>query len=381
MSRAILVTSDFPPAFGGGISRYYYTWCLHTKCTVSVVAPNYDDAALFDTAQPFPIYRQWVPVQRFFLLRLLQALILVWRGSLIAKRAHARVIVLGHWYFAFFGFIAHYFFHLPFIVVLHGGELDRFQSNSVLRRIAIACIEQSNAIVVNSDYTAQRYRKDGGRHSRIVKIAPSVDTRLFSRGVDFEDIIQRHNLRDRRVLLTVSRLVERKGHDTVIKALPLILKTIPNCVYLVVGIGPEEKRLRTLAYDLGVSNRVIFAANVPDTELPAYYNTCDIFVMPSRSLSGREGVEGFGIAYLEASACGKVVIGGRSGGVAEAVTDGMSGVLVDPLDEQFLAQTIITLLTDTDLAAQLGSQGRAITESNYDAEIQSQNLDQLLAQI
>lgn len=381
MLNALLIVSDFPPAFGGGISRYYHTLCSYISQPLGVVAPAYGNTDIFDAAQSFPIYRRWVPVQRYIFLRLAQALILVWYGSLVAKRMRARVLILGHWYFTFFGFIARHFFRIPFIVMLHGGELDRFRSNSMLRRIIVACIEQASAIVVNSDYTAQCYRESGGQHPRIVKIAPGIDTQFFTPSVNCVDVIHRYDIVTKRVLLTVSRLVERKGHDIVIKAMPLILQKIPMCVYLIVGSGPEEKRLRDLAEVMAVSKSVIFAGSVPDSDLPAYYNACDVFVMPSRSLDKREGIEGFGIVYLEANACGKAVIGGRSGGVSEAVKEGVNGLLVDPHDECAFAETVIGLLSDPSWAERLGSQGRVRVTEEYDSRLQASRLDQLIEMV
>jgi len=376
--KALLVTSDFPPTFGGGIARYYHSMCMHTKHQMVVLAPHDRNTASFDSAQPFPVNRLRVPLQRFFVLRLLQALILVWRGSLIAKNTNSKVVILGHWYFAFFGFVLRFYSRLPFIVVLHGGELDRFRSYSLLLRLAIVCIEQASAVIVNSDYTAQQYRNHGGRHARIVKIAPGVDTLYFSPSMKCDHVIRRHHLQGKRVLLTVSRLVERKGHDIVIRALPIILQNIPQCVYLIVGSGPEERRLRDLAQTLNVSDHVIFAGSVADAELPAYYNACDIFTMPSRALDKREGIEGFGIVYLEANACGKAVIGGRSGGVSEAVEEGVSGILVDPNNESELAKAAIRLLNDPLQMSRLGMQGRRRVEYNYDVRIQASRLDQLI---
>jgi phosphatidylinositol alpha-1,6-mannosyltransferase len=129
---------------------------------------------------------------------------------------------------------------------------------------------------------------------------------------------------------------------------------------------------------VGVSDRVIFAGPVADEELPAYYNACDVFVMPSRQFEGREGVEGFGIVFLEASACAKPVIGGRSGGVNEAITDGVSGLLVDPLDVKALADAVVGLLLDPDRTRRLGMQGRKRVEQEFDWRIQAEKLRDLL---
>ena len=142
-----------------------------------------------------------------------------------------------------------------------------------------------------------------------------------------------------------------------------------DVIYLIVGRGREEARLRELASELGLEDRVAFAGYVPDGDLPRYYRVCDLFVMPNRVTQGTalEGdIEGFGISFLEANACGKPVIGGRSGGAIEAVEEGVVGVLVDPESEEEIAAAIGTLLEDRSLARRLGENGRRRVEDAFD---------------
>ena len=168
-------------------------------------------------------------------------------------------------------------------------------------------------------------------------------------------------------LLTVARLVLRKGQDTVIRALPRLQKSIPGIQYLIVGSGPDEQPLRELAQRLGVENNVQFIGPVPDADLPGIYQNCDVFVMPSRvSMDGSE-VEGFGIAYLEAGATAKPVIGGRNGGVEAAILDGVTGFLIDPSDVTELAERIEQLACHHDLALQMGKAARARVLAEFSA--------------
>jgi phosphatidylinositol alpha-1,6-mannosyltransferase len=379
MTQALLITSDFPPTFGGGISRYYHCLCQYSENKIAVLAPQCGETRLFDESQPFPIFRHRVPLGRALPLRFLQTLLLGLHGVRLARRTGARVILFGHWYLAMVGSIIHRLWGFPFYVFLYGGELDRFAGSPAIMRAVVAALDQAQTIIVISEYTRQDYVcKKGGRNQRIVKISPGVDARRFAPGADYSFIVSRHGLEGKRVLLTVSRLVERKGHDVVIRALPQILESVPDTVYLIVGSGPMEQTLKTLCQEVGVSDRVIFAGPVADEELPAYYNACDVFVMPSRQFEGREGVEGFGIVFLEASACAKPVIGGRSGGVNEAITDGVSGLLVDPLDVKALADAVVGLLLDPDRTRRLGMQGRKRVEQEFDWRIQAEKLRDLL---
>jgi phosphatidylinositol alpha-1,6-mannosyltransferase len=162
------------------------------------------------------------------------------------------------------------------------------------------------------------------------------------------------------VVLTVGRRVERPGHDLVIRALTALEEQ--SVRYVIAGTGPEEGRLRRLVEALGVRDRVLFTGHVPDEDLPGLYAACDVFVMPSRALGARDGIEGFGTVFLEAGACAKPVIGGWSGGVSEAVEDGVTGLLVDPHDPEALAEALRRLLRDPELRRRMGEAGRTRAE-------------------
>jgi phosphatidylinositol alpha-1,6-mannosyltransferase len=131
----------------------------------------------------------------------------------------------------------------------------------------------------------------------------------------------------KRVILSVSRLVERKGVDKVIEALPFVLERCPNALYVVVGDGPYRERLMELAQEKGIADKVLFAGRVPD--IRPFYRACDVFVLPTRE--GRKGdIEGLGLVYLEAAACGKPVVASLVGGVADAVVPNETALIVEP---------------------------------------------------
>jgi len=177
------------------------------------------------------------------------------------------------------------------------------------------------------------------------------------------DIRRRHNVEDRMLLLTVGRLVVRKGHDNVIAALPLIKKKIPGVHYLIVGDGSHRKNLEEQVMSAGLCNNVTFVGYVPCEELGAYYCACDLFIMISRELPG--SVEGFGIVYLEAGAVGKAVVAGRSGGTSDAVIDGETGVLVEPENVEEVSAVVTGLLLDPQQRELLGSNGKRRVLQEY----------------
>jgi phosphatidylinositol alpha-1,6-mannosyltransferase len=179
-------------------------------------------------------------------------------------------------------------------------------------------------------------------------------------------------------LLTVGRLVSRKGIDTVLQTLPHLRQQFPSLRYEIVGDGPDRERLQTLVAELGVESAVTFLGKVSDAAMLAAYRRADIFVMPAREEKENASMEGFGIVYLEASACALPVVAGRSGGVVEAVQDGVTGILVEPDDPQALAKVLQTLLNDPALRQRLGENGRAFVQTHMTWDKAADQLHQIL---
>jgi phosphatidylinositol alpha-1,6-mannosyltransferase len=167
------------------------------------------------------------------------------------------------------------------------------------------------------------------------------------------------------VIVTVGSLTARKGHDMVIRALPRLRETVPDITYLIVGQGGYRAKLEELAMSLGVRDRVIFVGQVSAEDLPDIYALADVFVMPSREHLESCDVEGFGLVFLEASACAKPVVGGRSGGIPDAIVDGVTGLLVNPNDAEDIANSLARLLTNSNLAIRLGQQGRCWVTKDF----------------
>jgi phosphatidylinositol alpha-1,6-mannosyltransferase len=155
--------------------------------------------------------------------------------------------------------------------------------------------------------------------------------------------------------MTVARLVPRKGIDSVLRALQVLLSRFPTLTYAIVGDGPDRARLMALSDSLGVSAHVRFSSRVGH-DLVDYYNACDLFVMPAREETG--DIEGFGLVFLEAGACEKPVIGARAGGVVDAIIDGVTGLLVAPDDITALAHAIDSCLSDPASARAMGHAAR-----------------------
>lgn len=247
---------------------------------------------------------------------------------------------------------------LPYIIWAHGNEIGMALSGE--RPDLVTRLHGASRVIAVSDYTARQVAATGVERSRIETIHPGCDSERFRPLAPDPDLAERllGERRNTPVMLTVGGLVGRKGQDTVIRALPRITETVPDATYLIAGDGPDRERLENLATSLGVRDRVVFAGPVDDADLPSIYALADVFAMVSREQAGGCDVEGFGLVFLEAAACGKPSVGGRSGGVPDAVCDGHTGFLVDPLSVEDTADTLARLLTDRACAETLGANGR-----------------------
>jgi phosphatidylinositol alpha-1,6-mannosyltransferase len=183
-----------------------------------------------------------------------------------------------------------------------------------------------------------------------------------------EQARKRFALNGRFVLLTIARLVPRKGHLAVLHALTGLRSRIPKLRYLIVGDGPTKARLHQAVRELGLEDVVLFGGEVSDQERTSLLHACDVFVMPNSDILRPDGVldtEGFGIGFLEASACGKPAIAGKAGGAPEAVSDGRTGILVDPANTTELKNAILRVYSDRDLALRLGLEGKQRVEREF----------------
>ena len=212
---------------------------------------------------------------------------------------------------------------------------------------------------------------------QMVKIAPGIDVDHFC-PQDSTALRKELKLENKQVIVSVGRLVHRKGQDHLIQALPEILKSVPDAHVLMVGQGPYLPHLKKLVARHNLNDHVSFIGRIQYAQLPQYICAGDIFAMPSRSRFFGLEVEGLGIVYLEASACGLPVIAGSSGGAPDAVLDGVTGFVVDGENNEEIAAAAIRLLNDVDGAKAMGTAGREWIIKNWRWEIWSQRFNKLL---
>ena len=212
---------------------------------------------------------------------------------------------------------------------------------------------------------------------QMVKIAPGIDVEHFS-PQDSSELREELGLDEKKVIVSVGRLVHRKGQDHLIESMPEILAKVPNAHLLIVGRGPYLEHLAKLVVVNKIENHVSFIGRVQYAELPRFICAGDVFAMPSRSRFAGLEVEGLGIVYLEASACGLPVVAGNSGGAPDAVVEGVTGLVVDGTNNTQIADAIITLLTNPQKCKEMGNAGQAWIKENWRWEIWSKRFNELL---
>ncbi|RBY95561.1 alpha-(1-2)-phosphatidylinositol mannosyltransferase [Blastococcus sp. TF02-8] len=358
MSRTLVVTNDFPPRQGGIQTFVAALLERRPPDSLVVLASDHPGAAEHDAALPYPVVRR--PT-----------------GMLLPTRATARAAVGLVERFgcdtAFFGAAAPLGLLAPtlrtagvrhLVGATHGHETGWVAlpgSRQLMQRIATGL----DVVTYISEYTRQRLAPALAGRTRLAQLSPGVDVDRFSPAADGTPVRERWGLGDAPVVVCVSRLVARKGQDVLVQAWPRVLACHPDARLLLVGGGPDEGRLRRSVADGGLGESVVLTGAVDAGDLAAHYAAGDVFAMPCRTRRGGLDVEGLGMVFLEAAACGRPVVAGTSGGAPEAVQEGVTGHVVDPRSPAAVAGALIGLLDDPERARTMGAAGRAWVEQRW----------------
>jgi phosphatidylinositol alpha-1,6-mannosyltransferase len=361
----IIATQNFPPALGG-IERFSEDLALALSARwprLTVLAPRQAGADAHDKDAHHEIVRYscW-PTRELGLARALwprlddvcAIVCMQWTSAIVPAIVLAsRSTALGN---------------RPLAIVGHGKELIPAAKSVLPRRlnalVRSRVLQAATHVLVNSAHTCGLAVKAGAVRQRVVVLHPGVDVERFRPRQSAEDMARYRDGVESPCLLTVSRLVPRKGVDTVIEALPTLRTRFPNILYLVAGDGPDRPRLETKARRLGVARCVRFLGRVAEEDLPSLYTVADLFVLVSRVDDERSDVEGFGMVLLEAQACATPVVTTSSGGMPDAIATGESGELVPASDPGALADTLTKLLRDPERLARMGRRAREKAESH-----------------
>ncbi len=362
--KILIPTADYPPIEGGLASvALHVSRCLAALGhDVTVVAPRFPCMDAFDRAEPVRVIRYrgyglgW--------LRLFPFMAAAWPH---ARRADL-ILPIN---IAYGGPLA-YFAGRPYVAFAYAYEFLKFQRVPPVAAFFRRIYAKARKVIAISAFTRDQLIAFGVAPDRIEIVHPGAPEPRPLPPERLAEVRYRFVLDENPVILAVGRLIPRKGHRTLVRAMPRILERFPNAVLVIAGQGPLVYAVTQEMWRCGVRNQVRMLAGLSDEDIAALYQVCNVFALPTgeepdRARHGQ--VEGFGLVFAEANAYGKPVVAGRSGGVVDAVLDGETGLLVEPNDPDALANAICSLLDDADLARRLGENGRrrVETELNWTA--------------
>ena len=359
MTRHLLVTNDFPPKVGGIQNYLWELWRRLPPDDVVVHTTPYQGSATFDAQQPFTVIRSREPW-------LLPGPHLVQRVNRLAKSHGADLVVIDP---ALPAGLVGPRLDLPYAVVVHGAEVAIPGRLPGVRRLLRQVLDSAAGVIAAGGYPALECERALGRHLRAFVIPPGVDIERFRPASRREQVLLRSRLGLRPeipTVVSVSRLVPRKGMDTLVRAAALLAARGRDLQVVIVGDGRDRGRLRRLAARTGAPVRL--PGRLGDDDVAALLGCADVFAMLCRTRWRGLEQEGFGIVYLEAAAAGVPQIAGRSGGAHEAVADGETGMVLDPATPGAAAEAISALLDDGERRTEMGAAARqrAATAFSYD---------------
>jgi phosphatidylinositol alpha-1,6-mannosyltransferase len=356
--RTLVVTNDFPPRQGGIQTFVAALLARRPPESLVVLASRSPGWEAHDAALPYPVVRR--PTSMLL-------------PTPATARAAADLLRRHGCDTVFFGAAAPLGLLAPalreagarrLVGATHGHETGWVAlpgARQLMRRIAGGL----DLLTYISDYTRDRLAPALGDRTAMAQLSPGVDVDVFTPAADGAAVRRRYGLGDAPVVVCVSRLVARKGQDVLVAGWPRVLARHPGARLLLVGGGPAEAALRRAVEAGGLGGSVVLAGAVPPAELPAHYAAGDVFAMPCRTRRAGLDVEGLGMVFLEAAACGRPVVAGTSGGAPEAVREGVTGHVADPRSPEAVATAISRLLDDPAKARAMGAAGRAWVEERW----------------
>ncbi|MGO5013611.1 glycosyltransferase family 4 protein [Niallia sp. Sow4_A1] len=358
--RRLFVSVDFPPV-KGGIQNYLYGLVsnLDPKNTYVLTSKkgSVAEQEAFDRKQNFKIYRTDISNGINFVKQLFKLFPLYKEVKKIIKKHKIDEVHFGNTLPV--GLLGILFGRkIDFYTYLYGLDILNAKNSIIKRYILKEILKSSSKVITISNYTKNTIISLGIEKEKIKIISPgfSVPNEYSHR---FINLREKYSISmDTKIILTVARLHERKGHDKVIEAIKLVNKQNEKLLYVICGKGPYEMDLKNLVKEQGLGKQVLFTGEVTDEELAYWYKEADIFIMASRQIGTVGDVEGYGIVFLEANYYGVPVIGGDSGGIPDAIRHEQTGFLVDPLNPSEIADRINYLIANEEVCKTIGRQGK-----------------------
>jgi len=352
--KTLLFTLEYPP-FKGGIANYYGNLAKYWPKAGEFEILNNNQGQLLNSL-PLGWFKAVFKLRRAV------------KAENIDHVLVGQILPLG-----LAALIGAKFFKIKYSVILHGLDFTSALKISRKKFISRKILTQAKKIICANGYTAELVKQTFPKlAAKVIVVDPGVESLSAYNSQLATQLEEEYNLSDQIVLLSVGRLVKRKGFDYVIRALPPALEQAPNLIYIIIGDGPELKNYQQEIASHNLKNKVIIINQATDQERDVWYGLSDIFIMPARNIAG--DFEGFGIVYLEANLAGKPVIAGRSGGAGEAVEDGLNGLMVDPEDINDISEKILKLALNPELRQKLGQAGKERAIKNFNWQKQAEKI-------
>ncbi len=377
MKNILIISLEYPPQIGG-IATYVHSLAESlggnniTVLASRKIEGGYTGESItnWDRSVSYNVERKKLLSGKFMWPRWLR---LCFIASRVAKNRGAELVMIHHTLpIGYIGFFLKKFYGIPYIVFSHGTDIIVGSKSRRKRSLSRLVTRNAEAIFFNSQSLRSRYLQiypEFEMKSSVLYPAPDKSFLSSPNENELEDIRNKYALHGKRVILSVARIVHGKGFEELTEMMPDILKKIPNLVWIIVGDGANKKKVMDMVRERDLQNVVRFTGKLPHHTVHKFYYLSDLFVLLTHPYQGFE--EGLGLVYLESAATGTPVVAGRSGGVDEAVLDGVTGLVVDVDSDRTIGDTIVNLLQDTDRMRTMGEAGRQriIQDFTWEEEI------------
>lgn len=372
--NSLVLTQDFPPIMGG-VSVYVKNLFKNWSGRATILAPLCNESSKEVFMPNIVVKRIPMDMRRGSFVAYFKRQLSIYKESRkVINKEKIHVVQCTHIASGLAALIIKKIHSVPYVLYSYGSEISG-QPGVVRRNLTRAILRNAMCIVTMSNFTKQAIMKYGVDKNKI-RFLVGVDVEQFSRIGDIEKTKKKYGISGSPIVLTIARLMEHKGIDTVIKSVKEIVHKAPKLLYLVIGEGPYRENLESLIKKLNVEKNVKFLGSIPNEKLQdeteAFYSVCDLFLMISRNINDIE-TEGFGLVFLEAGLSKKAVVGGDSGGIRDAVVDGVTGKLVDPNNSAKVSECILSLLENRSLSDKMGVNGykRAVKLFNWKTSVKN----------
>lgn len=360
--KTLIITLEYPPQIGG-VASYILNFLLHVNPDdFALYAKDVPGGKDFDQKHTWKTYR-YQPYYPFWpqWLRMFFQVLHIKRVENGLKELHIHQVLPG----GYIGFLFKKFFKIPYVVFLHGSDVTLATKTAWKKRMFRMVVKNADRVVVNSHFLEHRVQSNVDQIKDIKVLYPCPGD-IFLENVPVDQLESLRNklaLQGKKVVITVSRMVDGKGYPHIIRLLSQVCREVPNVVWFFIGDGPKRQTIMDLVQRYYLQNVVRFLGAVPNDELPQYYQIADLFVLLSHA--DDEAEESWGSVFLEAAASGVPVVAGRVGGVEEAVEHQRTGIVIDVYQEKAVVNSIVQLLKNDQFAKELGRAGRERVQNEF----------------